>query len=65
MLRSGGVGEQTALRLLEAGFGGSYHLTAVPDVFVAQATVAEQLRRFGLDAESMAALVKRETEKKQ
>ncbi|MBR3095574.1 MAG: 1-deoxy-D-xylulose-5-phosphate synthase, partial [Clostridia bacterium] len=64
-LRSGGVGEQTALRLLEAGFGGSYHLTAVPDVFVAQATVAEQLRRFGLDAESMAALVKRETEKKQ
>ncbi len=64
-LRSGGVGEQTALRLLEAGFDGSYHLTAVPDVFVAQATVAEQLHRFGLDAESMAALVKRETEKKQ
>ncbi len=64
-LRAGGVGEQTALRLLERGFTGRYRLTAVPDEFVAQASVAEQLRQYGMDAESMAALVRRETEKKQ
>ncbi len=64
-LRTGGVGQQTALRLLEDGWRGAFHLTAVPDEFVAQASVAQQLRQYGLDTESMTALVKRETEKKQ
>ena len=64
-LRAGGVGEQTALRLLETGWNGVYRLTAVPDTFVAQASVAEQLQQYGLDAKSMQALVQRETEKKQ
>ena len=62
-LRSGGIGERTALRLLENGFSGRYNLTAVPDEFVAQATVAQQLRQYGLDAQGMVDTILRETEK--
>ena len=63
-LRAGGVGERTALRLLENGYRGSYKLTAVPDEFVPQATVAQQLRRYGLDAQGMTETILRETENK-
>ena len=52
-VRSGGVGEAFALQLLERGFAGKYSLTAVPDCFVAQASVDAQLRRYGLDTESI------------
>ena len=52
-LRTGGAGEQTALRLLETGFRGRFRLTAVPDCFVAQASVKEQLHKYGLDSDSM------------
>ena len=52
-VRSGGVGEAFALMLLERGFAGQFSLTAVPDCFVPQASVASQLRRFGLDADSI------------
>lgn len=62
-LRAGGVGERTALCLLENGFSGRYCLTAVPDEFVAQATVAQQLRQYGLDAQGMVETILRETEK--
>lgn len=64
-LRSGGVGEQTALRLLENGFSGDFRLTAVPDEFVPQASVAQQLCQYGLDAESMTEQIRGKTEKKQ
>ena len=50
-VRSGGVGEAFALQLLERGFQGRFSLTAVPDCFVAQASVEAQLRRYGLDEE--------------
>ena len=62
-LRAGGIGERTALRLLENGFSGRYRLTAVPDEFVAQATVAQQLRQYGLDAQGMIDTILLETEK--
>ena len=52
-VRSGGVGEAFALRLLEEGFTGPFSLTAIPDCFVPQATVDAQLRHFGLDADSI------------
>ena len=48
-----GQDEQFALMLLERGFAGQFSLTAVPDCFVPQASVASQLRRFGLDADSI------------
>ena len=61
-LRTGGVGEQTALRLLEQGFKGTYHLTAVPDCFVAQASVRQQLHRYQLDKTGMTEIISAQTE---
>lgn len=52
-VRSAGVGEGFALLLLENGFGGQYSLTAIPDCFVPQASVQAQLKKFGLDAQSI------------
>lgn len=51
--KSGGVGEKLALVLLESGFKGEYHLTAIEDEFVSQATVDELLEQYGLDANGM------------
>ncbi len=52
-MRSGGIGEKTALCLLERGYKGSFSLTAVDDRFVSQATVAELLKEYGLDTEGI------------
>ncbi len=52
-MRSGGVGERTALRLLELGFSGSFKLTAVDDRFVSQASVGELLKQYSLDEEGI------------
>lgn len=52
-VRSAGVGEAFALRLLENGFSGQYKLTAIPDCFVPQASVEAQLKKFGLDTGSI------------
>ena len=57
-LRSGGAGEHTALDLLERGYQGAFRLTAVPDEFVAQGTVKEQLKAFGLDADGMCRVIR-------
>ena len=57
-VRSAGVGEKTALMLLEGGFKGRYHLTAVNDCFVCQASVASQLRKYRLDTDRMEAVVR-------
>lgn len=48
-VRSAGVGEKFALLLLEAGCTSAYHLTAVDDCFVEQATVKDQLEKYRLD----------------
>ncbi len=52
-VRSAGAGEKFALMLLEKGYGGAFDLTAIPDCFVPQASVASQLQRYGLDKQSM------------
>lgn len=57
-LRSGGVGEKVALKLLEKGYTGSYSLTAVDDRFVVQASINELLKMYKMDAESIAEKVR-------
>ena len=52
-VRSGGVGQALALRLLENGFCGFYKLTAVNDEFVHQASVDELLKEYCLDTDGM------------
>lgn len=59
-IRSGGVGEKFALELLERGFKGFYKLIAIPDKFVSQATVAQQLEQYGLDTKSMINIISEE-----
>ncbi|MBQ1545201.1 MAG: 1-deoxy-D-xylulose-5-phosphate synthase [Clostridia bacterium] len=51
--RSGGIGEAFGLDLLEHGFTGQYHLTAVGNTFVHHASIPELRREFRLDAESI------------
>jgi len=50
--RAGGVGERFALELLEKGFRGCFHLTAV-EGFPRHASVKELLREYDLDAAGM------------
>ncbi len=52
-IRTGGVAEHVAAMLLSAGYRGEYHITAVEDTFVEQATVASQLAKYGLDKKRM------------
>lgn len=52
-VRSGGIGEQLALKLLEGGFSGKYRLTAVNDEFVSQASVKQLLSDYRLDESGM------------
>ncbi len=52
-IRSGGIGERTALRLLERGYKGAFSLTAVNDRFVSQASVDELLHDYGLDTDGI------------
>ena len=56
-VRSAGIGEKFALLLLERGFGGSYKLTAVGDCFVKQSNMCNQIKKYGLDADSMVVAV--------
>lgn len=52
-MRAGGVGEVTASRLLEKGFGGSFSLTAVDNEFVSHASVSSLFGRYSMSAEKM------------
>ncbi len=52
-VRSAGVGEAYALRLLESGYKGKYKLTAVDDCFVKQASVSYLLSKYNLDTKGM------------
>ena len=51
-VRTGGIGERFAMRLLECGYEGSFRLTAV-EGFPRHAPVNELLREYGLDAAGM------------
>lgn len=52
-IKSGGVGENVALTLIENGFGGTFKLIAIDDGFIEQAKVEEQLEKYKLDKNSM------------
>lgn len=56
-VKSGGVGENIALALIEQGFGGKFRLTAIEGGYVAQASVEEQIRKYKLDTESMIKII--------
>lgn len=56
-VKSGGVGEGLALSMLEHGFKGKYKLVAVDDAFVAQASVDEQIKKYGFDKDSMIKII--------
>lgn len=56
-VKSGGVGENIALALIEQGFGGKFRLTAIKGGYVAQASIEEQIRKYKLDTESMIKII--------
>lgn len=56
-IESGGVGEKFALELLRSGFKGNFTLRGVNDEYVAQSSVEEQIRKYGLDCDSMVRLI--------
>ncbi len=53
-IKSGCVGEGFANLLEQKKYIGNFNLTAVDNTFVKPASVEDQLRKYGLDAESMA-----------
>lgn len=61
-IRSGGIGESFAAKLLMHGFSGKYVLTAVPDEFVIHASVNAQLKRYKLDYDGMLEVITENTD---
>ena len=57
-MRSGSVADTMRTLLDELGYTGAYHVTAIPDAFVSHATVADTLKKLGLDSESMEKIVR-------
>ena len=58
-MRIGGLGEQFALRMMEDGFGGSFHIHAIGKEFIHQSSVAEAMASLGLDAQGIYQFIKR------
>ncbi|MBR6902769.1 MAG: hypothetical protein IKN39_02645, partial [Clostridia bacterium] len=52
-IRSGGIGEHIASRLLELRYQGKYQLNAIDGCFVPHQTVAQALKEYGLDTEAI------------
>ena len=58
-MKNGGIGEHLMTSVVYEGFRGKYILTAV-EGFVKQASVNSQMKKYGLDMESIAEKVKKE-----
>ncbi len=54
----GGLGEEVAGKLLAGGYGGRFLPVALPNRFIEHGTQAELRKACGLDAESIAKLVR-------
>ncbi|MBP3329409.1 MAG: 1-deoxy-D-xylulose-5-phosphate synthase [Clostridia bacterium] len=52
-VKNGSIAERFGSLLLENGYKGAYDVTAVGEEFVKPATVESQLKKYGLDADSM------------
>lgn len=48
-IKTGGIAQQLASRLLENGFKGDYYIRAIDDTFVSQSTVEQALQNLGMD----------------
>ena len=58
-MKNGGIGEHLMTSVVYEGFRGKYILTAVEE-FVKQASVNSQMKKYGLDMESITEKVKKE-----
>ncbi len=56
-IRSGGIAEHMACRLLEQGYSGSYTVQAIDGEFVPAATIPSALKKYKLDTQSMIKIV--------
>ena len=56
-IRSGGIAEHIASRLLEQNYGGSYSIFAIDDEFVPASSISSALKKYKLDTESMIEIV--------
>ena len=61
-MKDGGTGEAFAEKIYSNGYCGGYRHIAVDREFVSHAPVKSLLRRYGLDAESMAAVIENEAD---
>lgn len=61
-IRSGGIGESFAAKLLMHDYNGKYVLTAVPDEFVIHASVSAQLKRYKLGYDGMLEVITENTD---
>ncbi len=59
-MKGGGIGERFGCELLENGFKGEYRLTAINEEFVAHASVASIMDKYGLSAVKMAEMIEKE-----
>ena len=59
-MKAGGAGERMASELLEKGYSGRYSVTAVDGEFVSHASVDSLMKKYSMDAESMACKIKNE-----
>ena len=60
-IRSGGVGELFCAQMMERGYQGACHISAIDDTFVQQGPVDVLLHLLGLDAEGIADRIRRDT----
>lgn len=60
-MRSGGIGESFADKLLEAGYKGCYKHIAVNDEFVAHASIESLMHKYLLDSDSMVKIISEKT----
>lgn len=56
-IRRGGAGEGFLFDLSKAGFSGKYHLRAIENGFVKQASVESLLHKYGFDEEGVLSFV--------
>ena len=59
-IKSGGIGEHLGTKIAEAGLNAAYRHIAVDNCFVAAASVDSQLKKFGLDKDSIIKTLKGE-----
>ena len=52
-IKNGSAAEQMLVQMKEKGYAGNFHITAIDDRFVEQATIEQTLKRLKLDEDSI------------